>query len=315
MELEAYQSMSQKELTDRILKAKAEKNAVILAHNYQIIEVQRVADHLGDSLGLSRIASETDADVVVFCGVDFMAESAKILSPHKTVLLPEIKATCPMAAMVTPEALAAKKAEYPEKKVVAYVNTSARVKALTDICCTSANAVEIVNSLGDSDILFVPDRNLGHYINKTTDTSMMLWDGYCYVHNYFTVQDADRVRAAHPDAVFVIHPESPPEVVERADHVMSTSGMANYVAGITDEEEKRRGVIIGTEVGLIHQLRDRHPGINIWPLNDFSVCGTMKMTTLPKVCWSIETGNYEITIPDDVIDKARRAVEKMINQV
>ena len=315
MELEAYQSMSQEELTDRIQKAKVEKNAVILAHNYQILEVQRVADHLGDSLGLSRVASETDADVVVFCGVDFMAESAKILSPHKTVLLPEIKATCPMAAMVTPEALAAKKAEHPEKKVVAYVNTSARVKALTDICCTSANAVDIVNSLGDSDILFVPDRNLGHYINKTTQSSMMLWDGYCYVHNYFTEQDVDRVRAAHPDAVFLIHPESPPEVIERADHVMSTSGMVKYVAGITDEEEKRRGVIIGTEVGLIHQLRDRHPGINIWALNDFSVCGTMKMTTLPKVCWSIETGNYEITIPDDVIDKARHAVERMINQV
>ena len=314
MELEAYQSMSQEELTDRIQKAKAEKNAVILAHNYQIIEVQRVADHLGDSLGLSRIASETDADVVVFCGVDFMAESAKILSPHKTVLLPEIKATCPMAAMVSPEALAEKKAEHPEKKVVAYVNTSARVKALTDICCTSANAVDIVNSLGDSEILFVPDKNLGHYINKTTQASMMLWDGYCYVHNYFTVQDVDRVRAAHPGAVFLIHPESPPEVVERADHVMSTSGMVKYVAGITDEDEKHRGVIIGTEIGLANQLMIRHPDINIWPLNEFAVCGTMKMTTLAKVCWSIETGNYEITIPDDVIDKARRAVEKMINE-
>ena len=313
MKLEAYEAMTNEELIARIDKAKKEKNAVILAHNYQVLDVQQVADHLGDSLGLSRIAATTDADVVVFCGVDFMAESAKILAPQKTVLLPEVAATCPMAAMVTPEDLAEAKAQHPERTVIAYVNTSARVKALTDICCTSANALEVVQSVGGKDILFVPDKNLGHYINSVTGAAMTMWDGYCYVHNYLTVQDVERSRKEHPEAVFIVHPESPPEVVALADKVMSTSGMANYVGDITDPEEKRRGVIIGTEVGLIHQLRNRYPDINIWALNDFAVCGTMKMTTLAKVCWSIETGNYEITLPDDVVEKARLALEKMVN--
>ncbi|MCE5250337.1 quinolinate synthase NadA [bacterium] len=313
MELEAYQSMTPGELTARIKKAKAEKNAVILAHNYQTLDIQKIADYLGDSLGLSRIAARTDADVVVFCGVDFMAESAKILSPRKTVLLPEIKATCPMAKMVTPESLAEAKARNPEKSVVAYVNTTARVKALTDICCTSANAVEVVRSLGDREILFVPDKNLAHYTQKKTGASITPWDGYCYVHNFLTVKDVENARAEHPEAVFLVHPEAPPEVVELADFVFSTSGMAKYVSGIIDENEKRRGVIIGTEIGLVDQLRSQYPGIGIWPLSKFAVCGTMKMTTLAKVAWSIETGNYEITLPEDIIEKARLALERMLD--
>ncbi len=312
MELEEYYALSEEELTSRIQKAKEEKNAIILAHNYQILEVQHVADYLGDSLGLSRIAAQTDADVVVFCGVDFMAESAKILSPEKTVLLPEIKATCPMANMVTPEALMKAKEENPDDIVVAYVNTTARVKALVDICCTSANALNIVNTLGKKEILFVPDKNLGYYIGKKTRAKIKPWDGYCYVHNFFTVKDVLRARDAHPDAVFLVHPESPPEVVELADHVLSTSGMVKYVENIKSENEKRLGVIIGTEIGLVHQLQEKYPDIGIWPLSDFAVCGTMKMTTLPKVCWSIETGNYEINLPDDIIEKARLSLEKMI---
>jgi quinolinate synthase len=312
MDLETYKMMSKEELADRIKKAKAEKNAVILAHNYQTLDIQKIADYRGDSLELSRLAARTDADVVVFCGVDFMAESAKILAPGKTVLLPEIKATCPMARMVTPEALAEARAVHPERTVVAYVNTTAGVKALTDICCTSANAVDIVRSLGEREILFVPDRNLAHYVQKITGTSITPWDGYCYVHNFFTVKDIERARDKHPDAVFLVHPEAPPKVVELADHVFSTSGMAKYVAGIADEEEKRRGVIIGTEIGLVDQLRYQHPDVGIWPLSRFAVCGTMKMTTLAKVAWSIETGNYEITLPGDVIEKARLALEKMI---
>ena len=312
MELEEYYALSEEELTSRIQKAKEEKNAIILAHNYQILEVQHVADYLGDSLGLSRIAAQTDADVVVFCGVDFMAESAKILSPEKTVLLPEIKATCPMANMVTPEALMKAKEENPDDIVVAYVNTTARVKALVDICCTSANALNIVNTLGKKEILFVPDKNLGYYIGKTTRAKIKPWDGYCYLHNFFTVKDVLRARDAHPDAVFLVHPESPPEVVELADHVLSTSGMVKYVESIKSENEKRLGVIIGTEIGLVHQLQEKYPDIGIWPLSDFAVCGTMKMTTLPKVCWSIETGNYEINLPDDIIEKARLSLEKMI---
>ncbi|MFA6472152.1 MAG: quinolinate synthase NadA [Candidatus Latescibacterota bacterium] len=312
MELEEYKKLPEKELVARILKAKKEKNALILAHNYQRLEIQHIADHLGDSLGLSRIAAQTDADQVVFCGVDFMAESAKILSPEKTVLLPEISATCPMARMVSPEALAQAKKENPNACVVAYVNTTARVKALTDICCTSANAVEVIRSLGDREILFVPDRNLADYVQKATGAKITPWEGYCYVHNFFTVDDVLRARTAHPEAVFLIHPEAPPEVVKLADRVLSTTGMADYTAALASDKEKRKGVIIGTEIGLIHQLREKYPDTGIWALNDFAVCGTMKMTTLPKVCWSIETGNYEITLPEDIIEKARKPLERMI---
>ena len=312
MELEAYKALSKDELVNRIKIAKREKNAVILAHNYQILEVQHVADYCGDSLELSRIAAKTDSDVVVFCGVDFMAESAKILAPEKTVLLPEIKATCPMAQMVTPDAPNRAKAENPDAVVLAYVNTTAAVKALTDICCTSANASKIANSLGGRKILFVPDKNLAHYTRKVTGASIKAWDGFCFVHNMFTVADVKRARSAHPDAVFILHPESPPEVIELADEVFSTSGMAKYVANMKNEDEKHRGVIIGTETGLVNQLRERYPDVGIWPLNEFAICGTMKLTTLDKVCWSIETGNHEITLSGDIIEKARASLERML---
>lgn len=312
MNLDAYERMSREELTDRINRARKEKNAVILAHNYQTLDVQEVADHLGDSLGLSRIAAETDADLVVFCGVDFMAESAKILSPQKKVLLPEIKATCPMAQMVTPDALAEAKKQRPDATVVAYVNTTADVKALTDVCCTSANAVDVVRSLGDTEILFVPDKNLADYSKRQTNAAITPWDGYCYVHNFLSVKDVERVKGEHPGAVLLIHPEAPPEVVAMADEVLSTSGMAKYVAEMTDEQAKKDGVIIGTEIGLVQQLIKNHPDVNIWPLSDFAVCGTMKMTTLAKVCWSIETEQYEIVLDDDIIEKARRSLEKML---
>lgn len=312
MELEEYIKLSEKELVSRIIKAKKEKNALILAHNYQRLEVQHIADHLGDSLGLSRIAAQTEADLVVFCGVDFMAESAKILSPEKTVLLPEISATCPMARMVSPESLEEAKKAHPDAVVVAYVNTTARVKALTDICCTSANAVEVVKSVGDREILFIPDRNLADYAKSATGARITPWDGYCYVHNFFTVDDVLRARREHPEAVLLIHPEAPPEVVKLADRVLSTTGMADFTAALKSDEEKHRGVIIGTETGLVQQLRENYPDTGIWALNDFAVCGTMKMTTLPKVCWSIETGNYEITLPEDIIEKARRPLERML---
>jgi quinolinate synthase len=312
MELEEYKKLPDKELVSRIIKAKKEKNALILAHNYQRLNVQHIADFLGDSLGLSRIAAQTEADLVVFCGVDFMAESAKILSPEKTVLLPEISATCPMARMVSPEALEEAKKAHPDAVVVAYVNTTARVKALTDICCTSANAVEVVESLGDQEILFVPDKNLADYTKLAAGARITPWDGYCYVHNFFTVDDVLRARLDHPEAVLLIHPEAPPEVVKLADRVLSTTGMADYVTTLKSEEEKRRGVIIGTETGLVQQLRENYPDTGIWALNDFAVCGTMKMTTLPKVCWSIETGNYEITLPEDILEKARKPLERML---
>lgn len=312
MELDDYIGLTEEELSARIRRAKKEKNAVILAHNYQRLEVQRIADHIGDSLGLSRIAAKTDADLVVFCGVDFMAESAKILAPEKTVLLPEMRASCPMARMVTPEALEEAKRTNPDAVVVAYVNTTARVKALTDICCTSANALDVVRSVGSRPIIFVPDKNLADYVKTGTGADIRPWQGYCYVHNFLTVEDVRRVRAQHPDAVFLIHPETPPEVVRLADRVLSTTGMADHVAAIRTDEDKRRGVIIGTEIGIVNQLREKYPDIGIWALNDYAVCATMKMTTLAKVCRSIETGVYEVTLPDDVIEKARGALERMI---
>ncbi len=312
MELERYEAMSEAELVSRIQKAKIEKNAVILAHNYQKLEVQHVADHIGDSLGLARIAAKTDADLVVFCGVDFMAESAKILAPEKTVLLPEVNATCPMAHMTSPDALAEAKSARPDAVVVAYVNSTARVKALTDICCTSANALQVVRSLGDREIIFVPDKNLANYVRLQTGANIHPWNGFCFVHNDLTVEDVRAVREAHPDAVFLIHPEAPPEVVALADRVLSTTGMADFVAALSTKEEKRNGVIIGTENGLLAQLREKHPDVNLWPLSDFAICVNMKMTTLAKVCWSIENGKYEITLPDDLIEKARRPLERMV---
>ena len=312
--LAEYEKLPVDELVARIELAKKEKNAIILAHNYQIMEVQNVADYKGDSLGLARIAAGTDADLVVFCGVDFMAESAKILAPDKTVLIPDVEATCPMANMVSPEDLERVREENPDSLVLAYVNTTARTKALVDICCTSANALDVVKSLGGEtrDILFVPDKNLGGYINKSTGMGMTLWDGYCYVHNFLSVKDAERVRAEHPDAVFLIHPEAPPEVVALADYAMSTSGMVKYVSEITDEKAKKNGVIIGTEMGLVNQLIDEYPDVSIWPLSEFAVCGNMKKTTLAKVCWSIETEQYKVDLPEDVMDKARKSLERMI---
>jgi len=313
MKLEDYEKLSEDELVARIEKAKKEKNAVILAHNYQRLEVQHVADYLGDSLELARRAAETDADMVVFCGVDFMAESAKILSPSKTVLLPDIKASCPMAAMVNPDDLRKAKEESPDAVVVAYVNSTAEVKALTDICCTSANAVKVIESIGKKEILFVPDKNLAGYTKQQTGANIVPWSGFCYVHNFLTVKDVERVRREYPGAVFVCHPEAPAEVVELADHVFSTSGMAKYVDELTDDDAKKRGVIFGTEVGLVNQLRERYPDVNLWPLSEFAVCATMKLTTLAKVCWSIETEQYEIKLSDTVIEKARASLEKMLN--
>ena len=181
-----------------------------------------------------------------------------------------------------------------------------------DICCTSANAVNVVNSVKGGEILFVPDKNLGNYINLQTGAGMKLWDGYCIVHEFFSVKDVERARKEHPEAMFIVHPESPPEVVAIADKALSTSGMARFVDGLETEDEKRRGVIIGTEIGLIRQLQDKHPDTGIWPLNEFAVCKNMKMTTLPKVLRSLEEEIYEITLPEDIIEKAKQALEKMI---
>lgn len=312
MNLDEYKKLPTEELVTRIDSARREKNAVILAHNYQRFEIQRIADFCGDSLELARAAAKTDADLVVFCGVDFMAESAKILSPSKTVIIPDNRASCPMAHMIDAESLKRAKEDHPDALVMAYVNTTAEVKALTDICCTSSNAADIVKAVGDREILFVPDRNLASYAQKRTNAKIVPWNGFCYVHNAFTVQDVERVRKQYPEAVLIVHPECPLEVVALADHVFSTSGMAKFVASLDSEDAKRRGVIIGTEIGLIVRLREFHPDVALYPLNEFAICGTMKLTTLDKVCWSIETGNYVVELSNDVIEKAKASLTRML---
>jgi len=313
MNREDYAKLSNEELIERIDTARQEKNAIILAHNYQTLNIQHIADFMGDSLELARKAAQTDADMVVFCGVDFMAESAKILSPQKTVLLPDLDASCPMAHMADAVSLAEMKRTHPDAAVVSYVNSTAEVKALTDVCCTSSNSIRVVKSLGGREIVFLPDRNLAAYTQKETGADIIPWDGYCFVHNTFNIHDVKRAREAHPDAVLIVHPECPPEVIELADKVFSTSGMAKYVEGITDPEEKKRGVIIGTEIGLVDQLIERYPDVKIRPLHEMAVCGAMKQITLDKVCWSIETENYKIELPIDVIEKARASLERMLS--
>lgn len=283
-----------------------------MVHNYQRLEIQDLADFLGDSLGLSIEASKSDASLIVFCGVDFMAESAKILSPDKKVLLPDRKANCPMAMMVDIDKLREMKKLYPEAVVVTYVNSTAEVKAESDICCTSSNAVEVVRSLGKRKIIFTPDQNLAIYAKLKTGADIIPWEGFCYVHDAFTVRDVEVALNEHPSALFIAHPECQMEVLNRADLVTSTSGMVKWVAENLDIVDQR-GVIIGTEVGLVNQLNKRFPGRKIYPLFDRSICWTMKLTTLAKVCWSIENEQYEITVPEDIREKAYTALKRMID--
>ena len=258
-------------IIEEIEHIKKEKNAVILAHNYQIPEIQDIADYLGDSLGLSRKAANTDAEIIVFCGVKFMAESAKILSPDKEVLLPEVEAGCPMAAMIDVDNLRKKKEEYPGAAVVSYVNTTAAVKAESDICCTSSNALEVVESITSDQIWFVPDKNLGRYVSEQTDKEIILWDGYCNTHNRVQPEEVKKVKKKHPDTPILVHPECDPKVVELADYVGSTAGILNY-AKASDSSK----LIIGTEKGLIHRLQKENPEKDFYLLSPRLVCPNMK---------------------------------------
>jgi quinolinate synthase len=272
-----YSALSNEELGERIRWRKSELNAVILGHNYQRIEIQDVSDFLGDSLALSQEAAETEADVIVFCGVHFMAETAKILSPEKTVLMPDSRAGCPMADFVTGDALRKQKARYPGAAVVAYVNSSAEVKAESDITCTSANAVEVVESVPvERPIIFVPDRNLAKYvIQETGRENIIAWDGYCYVHDDMVLEELDRAKEAHPNALVVIHPEARPDLLDVADRVTSTSGMVRMA-------EEHDALIIGTEKGLVDKLQERYPEKTMIPLSGAAICGNMKLNTLAK---------------------------------
>jgi quinolinate synthase len=286
----------------------AERNAVILAHNYQRAEVQDAADFVGDSLELARKAAATDAEVIVFCGVHFMAETAKILSPRKTVLMPDTEAGCPMADMVTADRLRALKAEHPGAEVVAYVNTSAAVKAETDVCCTSANAVEIVSRVpADREIIFVPDQHLGDWVRRQTGRDMILWPGYCPTHALILPQDIEARRLEHPDAKVMAHPECSRAVVDLADVVTSTSGMLRY-----PESDDARTYIVATEVGLLTGLRKRHPDRTFVAASDFAVCPNMKLTTLESAIVALREMSGEIVVPPEIGEKALRAVQRMV---
>jgi len=291
----------------RIGELRRKKNAVILAHNYQVPEVQDAADFVGDSLELSRKAAGLAADTIVFCGVHFMAETAAVLAPRKTVLLPEPEAGCPMADMINGRELRAWKARHPGLKVVCYVNTSAEVKAESDICCTSSNAVAVVNSLGVDKVLFVPDKNLAAWVARETGKTLIAWDGYCYVHHRFTPQDIREARRLHPGAEVWVHPECPLDVIELADKVLSTGKMV-----LEARTTSRREVIIGTEKGIIYRLGKENPAVSFYPARETALCAHMKMTTLAKVLRALETGTHRVEVPEAIADRARGAIEAML---
>ena len=296
-----------KSVEERILRLKREKNAVILVHNYQRPEVQNIGDIVGDSLELSQKAAGTDADVIVFCGVHFMAETASILCPDKTVLLPDAKSGCPMADMITAEQLRQKKKELPDATVVTYINSSAEVKAESDYCCTSSNGVKVVASLENDEILFVPDQYLGDYIARKTGKKMTLWPGYCPTHVRILPEDIIRQKQKYPGAKTVVHPECRPEVIALADEALSTSGIIRYAAHDDVSE-----LIVGTEVEILHRLRKENPGKTFIPASEKAVCPNMKRITLEKVLKSLETMSPQIKVPEDIRVKAKAAVDRML---
>lgn len=295
------------DIVDRIRRLAKEKDAVILAHNYTRPEIQDIADFVGDSLELSRTASKLSSKVIVFCGVHFMAETAYILSPDKTVLLPDPYAGCPMANMITADQLREFKKRYPNAKVVCYVNSSAEVKAESDICCTSANAVDIVNRLDSEEIIFVPDKYLGSYVSRITGKNLILWNGYCPVHAMIRPEDILKMRASYPNANVVVHPECPPEVIDLADAVRSTSGMLRYV-----KETDAKEFIIGTETGIIYRMKKENPDKMFYPVRQDFICVNMKKITLEKVLASLEEEKHRIVVPEDIRAKALNAIEGMI---
>lgn len=298
--------MTREEIARRVAELKAARNAVILAHNYQILEVQELADFLGDSLGLSQQAAATDADVIVFCGVHFMAQTAKLLSPDKTVLMPDPGAGCPMADMINPEQLRAFKAEHPGAPVVAYVNTTAEVKAESDICCTSANALKIVESVAADTVLFIPDSNLADWVARQTDKQVIAWGGYCPTHVRISPETISYMREQHPQALFIVHPEARPEVVAMADVVASTSGMIKFA-----HESDAREIIVGTEQGLVERLQVELPEKTFY-IVPHTVCPNMKKTTAEKVLASLEHMQFEIDVDPEIAERARRAVARML---
>jgi len=294
-------------IRDEISRLRREKNAIILAHNYQLPEVQDIADLVGDSLELSRAAARMEGEVIVFCGVDFMAETAAILSPEKVVLLPAVDACCPMADMITADELKLVKSRKPGAAVVCYVNTTAEVKAESDICCTSSNAVRVVNSVKEDTVIFIPDRNLAAYSARFTKKTILPWDGFCIVHDQITPDHVREAKRAHPAAKVLVHPECRPEVIDLADHVASTSGIIKYVGESPAEE-----FIIGTEVGILHRISKDFPGKRCYPLSSSAVCRNMKKTDLKKVRDALITMSPRVSVPEEIAVRARKAIERML---
>ncbi len=295
------------QLQQKIIGLKKRLGAVIVAHNYQRPEVQDMADFVGDSLELARRSSQVEAETIVFCGVHFMAETAAILNPGRTVLLSVEKAGCPLADMITADELKRWKEKYPEAKVVTYVNSSAAVKAESFICCTSANGVKVVESVPGDNILFIPDYNLGHYISGQTKKKIILYPGFCIVHNRITAEQVEKARELHPEAQLVVHPECRPEVIDLADAVLSTSGMLRYV-----KASPNKSFIIGTEEGLLHRLRKENPEKSFYLVNRIQACVNMKRTTLKTVVENMEQAKRVVRVPEDMRIRAKEAVDRML---
>ncbi len=296
-------------LKKKIAKLKKQKNAVIIVHNYQRDEIQDIADISGDSLALSQAAVRADAKVIVFCGVDFMAESASILNPGKTVLLPVKEAGCPMADMVTIERLKEKKKEYPSAAVCCYVNSSAEIKAESDICCTSSNAIQVVKSLKDhKEIIFIPDKNLGRYVqDNVPEKKIILWEGFCPTHIRVSKEEVLRTKELHPDAEILAHPECNPDVISVSDHICSTGGMFKYA-----ESSKSKSFIIVTELGMLYGLKKKNPEKDFYVPSERLICPTMKLTTLGWVAHSLEAMELEIKITGEIREKAYKSLERML---
>ena len=296
-------------MLSEIATLKRERNAVLLVHNYQIPEVQDVGDFVGDSLGLAQEASKTEAELIVLCGVRFMAETAKLLNRDKKVLLPERDADCPMAQMVRPADILALKKDHPDAVVVSYVNTTAATKAVTDICCTSANAVKVISSVPeDKEIIFTPDQHLGSYVRKMTGRPIIIWPGCCPTHARLTPEMVLEAKGEHPGAKVVVHPECPMGVIDLADAVRSTSGMLKYCG-----ESDATDFIIGTEKGMLYPLRKANPAKRFWPVAEETICPNMKLTNLGSVRNALANLQYEIDVAEDIAESARRAIGRMLD--
>jgi quinolinate synthase len=295
----------QKKLIEEIKALKEKKNAVILVHNYQRPELYEIADFIGDSLELSRKAAQTDKEVIVFCGVRFMAETAKVLNPDKTVLLPANDAGCLMADMINAEQLREFKKQHPKAAVVCYVNTTAETKSECDICCTSANAPEIVNSLKEQEVIFAPDKNLAAYVQTKTNKKIIPWNGYCYVHNNILPEKAALAKKQNPDSVLIGHPECPQEVLKHADLIFSTGKMSQYA-----KENNNKKIILATETDMINRMIRENPNNEYTTIG--GICSNMKQTTLEKVKEALEKSQYEIKVQKKIADKARTSIQKML---